>query len=119
MAPLALSKIISWQTISRATKRYDLNRNKSGYNHVNNPVLHKRCPMSLASLIMRSMMSRGLAAAVLAQMPLIYGIKDAEIYSNIAFIIIFLTVLFTTVFIRVFYKPEFETKEKKSKKRKV
>ena len=69
--------------------------------------------------IMRSMMSRGLAAAVLAQIPFIYGIKNAEFFSNIAFIIILLTVLFTTIFVKIFYKPEFEIPEKRLKKRKV
>ena len=72
--------------------------------------------------IMRSMMGRGLAAAVLAQMPLIYGIKNAEMFSNIAFVIILLTVLFNTVFVKIFYKPEFmdgETRRKLRKKRKV
>ncbi len=69
--------------------------------------------------VMRSMMSRGLAAAVLAQMPLVYGIKNAEIFSNVVFIIILLTVLFTIIFVKIFYKPEFETAETKLKKRKI
>jgi cell volume regulation protein A len=74
--------------------------------------------------VMRSMMSRGLAAAVLAQMPLIYGINNADIFSNVVFIIILLTVLFTTIFVRIFYRPTFETGEvrelrKKRRKRKV
>jgi len=69
--------------------------------------------------VMRSMMSRGLAAAVLAQMPFIYGIENAEIFSNVAFLIILLTVLITTIFVKIFYKPEFEITEKKLKKRKV
>jgi cell volume regulation protein A len=70
--------------------------------------------------VMRSMMSRGLAAAVLAQMPLVYGIKNAEIFSNVVFIIILLTVLFTTIFVRIFYRPEMENGEvKKLRKRKI
>ncbi|NIO44161.1 MAG: hypothetical protein GTN36_01225 [Candidatus Aenigmarchaeota archaeon] len=69
--------------------------------------------------IMRSMMSRGLAAAVLAQIPFIYGMQNSEIFSNVAFIVILLTVLINTIFIKIFYKPEFEMPEKKSKKRKV
>ena len=68
--------------------------------------------------IMRSMMSRGLAAAVLAQIPLIYGIKNAEIFSNIVFIVILLTVLFTTIFIKIFYRPEFENGEIRRLRRK-
>ncbi len=68
---------------------------------------------------MRSMMSRGLAAAVLAQIPFIYGMQNSEIFSNVAFIVILLTVLINTIFIKIFYKPEFEMPEKKSKKRKV
>lgn len=68
--------------------------------------------------IMRSMMSRGLAAAVLAQMPLVYGIKNAEVFSNVVFIIILLTVLFTIIFVKIFYKPEFEDGEIKQIRRK-
>jgi len=59
-----------------------------------------------------------LAAAVLAQIPLIYGIKNAEIFSNIVFIVILLTVLFTTIFIKIFYRPEFENGEIRRLRRK-
>ena len=38
---------------------------------------------------------RGLATAVLSQLPLIFGLPGAEIYSNIAFIVILSTVIYT------------------------
>ncbi len=47
--------------------------------------------------IMRTMAPRGLAAAVLAQLPVAYGIRNAEIYSNIVFVVILATVIYTTV----------------------
>jgi len=56
--------------------------------------------------VMRIMFPRGLAAAVLAQMPLTYGIAGGDIFLNISFTVIFLSVLLTAVFTRISYKPE-------------
>ena len=50
--------------------------------------------------------SRGLAAAVMAQLPTTYGLANHEMYSTVAFIVIFLTILFTTVTLKFAYKPE-------------
>lgn len=58
--------------------------------------------------VMRSMLPRGLAAAVLAQLPLSFGIEGGEIFLNISFVVILLTVLSTTVLTRIYYKPEIE-----------
>lgn len=63
--------------------------------------------------VMRSMLPRGLAAAVLAQLPLSLGIEGGEIFLNISFVVILLTVLSTTVLTRIYYKPEIETKQTK------
>src|SRR3989338_3263590 len=54
--------------------------------------------------MMRTMVPRGLAAAVLAQLPVAYGIPDAAIFSDLVFIVILGTVLYTTVATRLFYK---------------
>ena len=58
------------------------------------------------------MAPRGLAAAVLAQLPITYGIAGAEIFSNIIFIVILATVIYTTVAVRVFTGKR-EKKEKR------
>ena len=50
--------------------------------------------------------SRGLAAAVMAQLPATYGLVNHEMYSTVAFIVIFLTILFTTIALKFAYKPE-------------
>lgn len=47
--------------------------------------------------IMRIMVPRGLAAAVLAQLPATYGIQGAEVYANVAFVVILATVIYTTI----------------------
>ena len=54
--------------------------------------------------MMRTMVPRGLAAAVLAQLPVAYGIPNAAIFSDLVFIVILGTVLYTTVATRLFYK---------------
>ncbi|MFQ6021009.1 MAG: cation:proton antiporter [Candidatus Aenigmatarchaeota archaeon] len=64
--------------------------------------------------IMKIMVPRGLAAAVLAQLPLAYGFQNGEIYINIAFIVILSTVLYTTIATRFFYKPIKKSKDLKS-----
>jgi len=58
--------------------------------------------------VMISMIPRGLAAAVLAQLPLNFGIEGGEIFLNISFVVILLSVLSTTVLTRICYKPEIE-----------
>jgi cell volume regulation protein A len=58
--------------------------------------------------VMISMIPRGLAAAVLAQLPLSLGIEGGEIFLNVSFVVILLTVLGTTILTRICYKPEIE-----------
>lgn len=50
--------------------------------------------------VMSALVPRGLAAAVLAQLPVAYGIKYADVIFNIVFIVILVTVLYTTFAIR-------------------
>jgi cell volume regulation protein A len=59
----------------------------------------------LESNIMKVMIPRGLAAAVLAQLPLAYGVPGGEIFLNVTFIIILFTVLYTVIATRFYYKP--------------
>jgi len=62
--------------------------------------------MNLTSLeinVMRVVIPHGLAAAVMAYMPMVYGVKDAEIFLNIAFIVILATIIYTTVAIKYIY----------------
>ncbi|MBI2579046.1 MAG: cation:proton antiporter [Candidatus Aenigmarchaeota archaeon] len=47
--------------------------------------------------IMRVMVPRGLAAAVLAQLPKAYGLPNADFYANAIFVVILATVLYTSV----------------------
>ncbi|MBS3051208.1 MAG: cation:proton antiporter [Candidatus Aenigmarchaeota archaeon] len=54
--------------------------------------------------VLRTMAPRGLAAAVLAQLPAAYGIPGAALFSDIVFIVILATVLYTTIATRLFYK---------------
>ncbi|MFQ6009556.1 MAG: cation:proton antiporter [Candidatus Aenigmatarchaeota archaeon] len=51
----------------------------------------------LEANIAKIMGPRGLAAAVLAQLPLVFGLPGAEIYSNIAFVVILGTVVYTSI----------------------
>jgi cell volume regulation protein A len=55
--------------------------------------------------VMRIMVPRGLAAAILAQMLLSYDIPGAEEILNITFVVILLTTVFTTIAIKALYKP--------------
>ncbi len=54
--------------------------------------------------MMRTIVPRGLAVAVLAQLPVVYGIPNASIFMDLAFIIIITTVLYTTIAARFVYK---------------
>ena len=54
--------------------------------------------------MIRTMAPRGLAAAVLAQLAVAYGIPNASVFSDIIFIVILATVIYTTVASRIFYK---------------
>ncbi|MBI2173377.1 MAG: cation:proton antiporter [Candidatus Aenigmarchaeota archaeon] len=47
--------------------------------------------------MMRIMAPRDLTAAVVAQLPLIYGMKNAAAFSNITFVVIVVTVIFTSL----------------------
>ncbi len=63
-------------------------------------------------VLISSMAPRGLAAAVLAQLPISYGIPGAEIFSSIIFVVIFATVIYTAVAVKLFYKDGYENGEK-------
>jgi len=54
--------------------------------------------------IMRFVLPRGLAAAVLAQLPALYGIGKGDMFLNLSFNVILLTTLLTAIFIRISYK---------------
>ena len=54
--------------------------------------------------MIRTMAPRGLAAAVLSQLPAAYGLPNSAIISDIVFIVILATVLYTTLATRLFYK---------------
>ncbi len=62
--------------------------------------------------LMCTMVPGGLSAAVLAQLPVTYGIPGAQIYSSIIFVVIFATVIYTAISIRLFYKDGYEKEEK-------
>jgi cell volume regulation protein A len=51
--------------------------------------------------IIRIMAPRGEGAAVLSQLPRVYAIPGAEIFSNIAFITILVSVIYTSIFTRI------------------
>ena len=57
----------------------------------------------LETNIMRVVIPQGLATAVMAYMPLIYGVKDGEIFLNVAFIVILATIIYTTVGVKIAY----------------
>ncbi len=63
--------------------------------------------------IMKIMAPRGLAAAVLAQLPAVYGIRNAEFFSNIIFIVIIATVIYSSIAVMFFYKPAKDTDNEK------
>ncbi len=65
--------------------------------------------------MIRVMGPRGLATAVMAQLPAVYGLPRAEVYSSVAFIVIFATVIFSTISAAVFYRGR-EEKTPPSKK---
>jgi len=56
--------------------------------------------------LMRTITPKGLAAAVLAQLPYHYGLPGGEVISNVVFIIILVTVLYSSIVIRFVYTPE-------------
>lgn len=64
-----------------------------------------------------TMAPRGLAAAVLAQMPLFYGIENAEVFSDLVFVIILISILITIAGVLTSGKPDdSEANAKTSKK---
>jgi cell volume regulation protein A len=54
--------------------------------------------------LMTIMFPRGLAAAVLASLPLTYGVPDSQVFPEIAFIVILTTIIITTVGVGVIKK---------------
>jgi cell volume regulation protein A len=64
---------------------------------------HKMNLNPLEINLMRITIPQGLATAVMAYMPLIYGVKDGEIFLNIAFIVILATIIYTTIGIKILY----------------
>ncbi|MFH1229443.1 MAG: cation:proton antiporter [Candidatus Aenigmatarchaeota archaeon] len=57
----------------------------------------------LETNIMRVNIPQGLATAVMAYMPLIYGVKDANIFLNVAFVVIIGTIVYTTIGVKFLY----------------
>lgn len=66
--------------------------------------------------IMKIMAPRGLAAAVLAQLPAVYGIRNSEFFSNIIFIVIIATVIYSSIAMMFFYKPAKDADNEKPEK---
>ena len=62
-----------------------------GISVIGNPVLEKN------KIRIALMMPRGLAAAILSQLPLIYGIENSEVYPEIVFTVIISTVIISAV----------------------
>ena len=56
--------------------------------------------------IMDIMIPRGLAAAILIQLPLAYGSPNGDLYLNIGFITILATVIYSTIGTKMFYRPK-------------
>ena len=61
---------------------------------------------SFESNIMKINIPQGLATAVMAYVPSLYGIKDAEVFVNIAFVVILATIIYTTIGIKLLYIRE-------------
>ncbi len=68
--------------------------------------------------IMRIMAPRDLTAAVMAQLPLIYGMRNAQVYTNIVFVVIVVTVIYTSL-LTIFLSDGTEKKEEEKKKKAV
>lgn len=68
--------------------------------------------------MMSIMVPRGLAAAVLAQIPKNVGIPGGDIFINIAFAVIFASVIYTTIAFKKYYVPTVPEEEKKKPKAK-
>lgn len=55
---------------------------------------------------MRTMVPRGLAAAVLAQLPVTFGIQGAEAFSQVVFVILLATIIYTSIATRFLSKQD-------------
>ena len=55
--------------------------------------------------LIKIMASRGLSAAVVAQLPFAYGLANSEIFLNVGFIVIFITIIYTTIATKIFFHP--------------
>jgi len=67
--------------------------------------------------IMSFFIPRGLAAAVLTQIPAIYGLRNPEIYTDITVTVIFISILITSIAVVRMKKKMSEVKNGKKKKR--
>ena len=67
--------------------------------------------------LMTVMFPRGLAAAVLASLPLTYGVPDSQVFPEIAFIVILTTIIITTVGVAVLKKRQKSSSTKHSSER--
>jgi cell volume regulation protein A len=65
----------------------------------------------LETNVMRIVIPQGLATAVMAYIPLVYGVPNGEIFLSIAFIIIMSTVIYTTIGMKIIYMRS-KSKEK-------
>ncbi len=59
--------------------------------------------------IMNAMAPRGLAAAVLSQLPATFGMPNANIFSDVVFIVILSTVIYTTIAVKLLFRNVEET----------
>jgi cell volume regulation protein A len=67
--------------------------------------------------LMTVMFPRGLAAAVLASLPLTMGVPDSQVFPEIAFIVILTTIIITTVGVAVLKKRKKSSSTKRSSER--
>ena len=69
--------------------------------------------------VMCIMAPRDLTAAVIAQLPLIYGMRNAHMYTNIVFVVIVVTVIYTSLFTIFLRDGSLEKKDGGKKKKAV
>ena len=65
--------------------------------------------------LMVMMLPRGLAAAVLSQLPAVYGLENASVYPEVVFTVIMTTVIICTVGVFVISKRNEKMGKKNSK----
>ncbi|MFH1237406.1 MAG: cation:proton antiporter [Candidatus Aenigmatarchaeota archaeon] len=73
--------------------------------------------------LIRVMAPRGLAAAIMAQLAIVYNVPGADVMTNIIFVVIFVTTIYSSVCVAILSRKsgaeEKECKEEKAKEKKV